>query len=195
MTQKRAFKFFALAILFSFLNCHHVYAQESKTVLLSPTYDIHSNPYYDWVIRKKSDPDKVEKAKIEYLIERIRQSPYQFVRNGMEHTSSEAAEHLTHKYRKAKDQIKTAEEFIQYVATRSSTTQKLYLMKLKDGNTIPMGEILKNELKVLEENLTDSVSQRTHQNNLDSPTGSVTGSVTAGDADSEEGASAVAAGA
>ena len=124
-----------------------------QSILLSPAYDIEDNPYFEWVVLQSNRGTAVEKAKIEYLIERIRISPYHFIRNNVEYPSNKAATHLAWKYGLARKHAKTAVEFIQHLATRSLKTGVLYLMKLPDGRTLPVGELLTNELRYLESRL------------------------------------------
>ena len=132
-----------------------------KNLLFTATHDIDENPYFDWAVRQRSNPEKFEKAKIEYLIERVRTSPYAFIRNGSEYTASQAAKHLGEKYRVRKEKIKTAEQFIQDVASRSSVSGQPYMIKLVDGTSYPTEEIFTNELDVLELNLTETPSSPT----------------------------------
>ena len=131
------------------------YAHAPKEFLLSPTYQIRDNPYFDWVLLQRDHGSAFEQAKIEYLIERIRTSPYLFVRNDEAHNAKEAAEHLSWKYHKAEKLIRTARDFITHIATRSIMSGKLYFIKLKDGHSYPASEVLDNELNVLENQLTN----------------------------------------
>jgi hypothetical protein len=155
MLRKFLIKVVVFALVFSFPVNLFLYAKPHtpKVILLTPAYNIQNNPYFDWVIRERADQKKLEDAKVEYLIERVRKSPYTFVRNGSEHMSNQAAEHLTHKYRKAKERINTARQFIEHLATRSSSSGKLYMMKLPKEIAYPTGEILENELEILETEL------------------------------------------
>ena len=88
-----------------------------------------------------------EKQKIFYLLSRVEKSPYAFMRNGEEHTGKEAARHLRWKYGKAMDRIKTAHEFIEYIAARSLLSGQLYMLKLNDGSFYPVKDVLYNELE------------------------------------------------
>ncbi|MBI4372670.1 MAG: DUF5329 family protein [Candidatus Omnitrophica bacterium] len=72
-----------------------------------------------------------------------------------EHTSPEAAEHMAWKYRRVRNLIRSSRDFIKHIASRSSTTGKLYFIKLRDGRSYPAGEVLTNELEVLEKTLVD----------------------------------------
>ena len=120
--------------------------QTPQDVLLSPAPG-EKNP----VIRKvlTVDAAAMERAKIEYLLARIRRSPCTFIRNGEAYGGSRAAMHITWKYRKALKQIKTADDFIEEVASRSRVTGEDYLVKFSDGRLFPMEGVLGNELRLL----------------------------------------------
>ncbi len=64
----------------------------------------------------------LERKKIQFLISRISQSHNTFIRNGKEHTGREAATHLRRKYNFAFDEVKTADQFILYIASHSIAT-------------------------------------------------------------------------
>ena len=77
-----------------------------------------------------------EKDKIMTLIDLTSKSDIVFIRNGTEHTGAEAADHLRRKYKQSEDEIHTVEEFITALASRSSTTNEPYQVRLKDGTTM-----------------------------------------------------------
>ncbi|WP_392344507.1 YfeK family protein [Pseudoalteromonas prydzensis] len=83
---------------------------------------------------------------VSHLISFIEQSKATFIRNGDEHTSEEAAEHLAMKYRKAKRYAKTADDFIANLASKSSWSGKPYTVILADGSTLTANKWLTNEL-------------------------------------------------
>ena len=78
-----------------------------------------------------------EKQKIEYLIKSIETlDGAQFWRNDEYHTPKEAGEHLRLKLKNAGDKIKTAKQFIDNLATKSSMSGKVYKIKFKDGKVV-----------------------------------------------------------
>ncbi|OGX06748.1 MAG: hypothetical protein A3G87_07620 [Omnitrophica bacterium RIFCSPLOWO2_12_FULL_50_11] len=115
--------------------------------------EINQDPYFGWVLAQRDRGAAVETAKIEYLIERIRKSPYLFIRNRVEYSAAEAARHLTWKYEHARRYALTAHDFIRHLATRSLESGLLYLVKLPNGTTYPVKELLENELFALEQSL------------------------------------------
>jgi len=73
-----------------------------------------------------SAEETVMDKEVDYLINAITQSQAVFIRNGTEHSSSEAADHLRMKYKRGKKYLSSAEDFIEKVATKSSITKKPY---------------------------------------------------------------------
>lgn len=96
-------------------------------------------------IAHTQDQSLLEKQKIRFLLDRIRESPYTFIRNGTEHTGKEAASHLRWKYGFVAGRIQTAEEFIDEIATRSHKTGENYYIVI-NGERYPAGEVFHHEL-------------------------------------------------
>jgi hypothetical protein len=91
---------------------------------------------------------KTEDAKIQGLIDHIGgMANAKFYRNGSEYDAKSAAKFLTAKWNKQKKGINSAEEFIEKVATKSSTSGKPYLIKLEDGKQVECGPYLSGRLK------------------------------------------------
>lgn len=120
---------------------------------------------------------KTEEKKINLLLEAVEKSEAVFIRNGEEHPSKKARSHLEFKYNKAKNMFWffgpskkiTAKEFIEKIASKSSTTGEVYKMKPKDrANPIPTSEWLMDKLKDIEKDLREknsqSVSKTRHHN-------------------------------
>ncbi|MCL2872257.1 MAG: DUF5329 domain-containing protein [Betaproteobacteria bacterium] len=78
-----------------------------------------------------------EEEKITALIASVKDTPEgtQFVRNGKAYSVTEAIDHLNYKYARAKSKVKTAEDFIKYVASKSSMSGEDYLIRYPDGKT------------------------------------------------------------
>ncbi|MCB1189130.1 MAG: DUF5329 domain-containing protein [Leptospiraceae bacterium] len=90
-----------------------------------------------------------EKTKIKLLIDKVETCNCKFIRNGSEHSPKDAKSHLELKLSKAGSRIKTAEQFIQYLATKSSFTGRPYYI-LENGKKIPSATWLKEKLKEIE---------------------------------------------
>jgi hypothetical protein len=79
----------------------------------------------------RAEPTPVVRAEVEYLLQSIETSGCTFLRNGSWYSGSRAKAHLRAKYDDlaAKDQIATAEDFIDKGATRSSMTGQPYKIR------------------------------------------------------------------
>jgi hypothetical protein len=95
-----------------------------------------------------------EKTKIEKLIEHVRDlKDAVFVRNGVEYDAATAAKFIKGKWDANAAEIASAREFIEKAATKSSTSGKPYLIRLKQGDAtkeFKSGEYLLEQLKLLE---------------------------------------------
>lgn len=76
---------------------------------------------------------------IEFLLEHIHNSKVRFVRSGKEYSGQEGAEHLRKKLARAGKRVKTAEDFINGIASKSSFTGQVYMVKFPDGKMAPTG--------------------------------------------------------
>ena len=78
-----------------------------------------------------------ETARIEHLISSVEKlSGSKFIRNGTEYEPKKAGEHLRMKLDKAGDKVKTAENFIDGIAAKSSTSGKPYQIRKSDGTLV-----------------------------------------------------------
>jgi hypothetical protein len=73
-----------------------------------------------------------------------------FIRNGVEYSAKDAADHLRTKLNAAGDRIETAEQFIQHVASASSLTGELYRVRLANGTEVLAADYLREKLAQLE---------------------------------------------
>lgn len=90
--------------------------------------------------------DPQSKSEIDGLITFVRMSDVRFIRNGTEYSSEQGADHLREKLTKAGDRVKTTDDFITGIASKSYLSGKPYLVKFPDGHTQPVGEWLKAHL-------------------------------------------------
>ena len=88
-----------------------------------------------------------EQKRIEYLFTQIQISGLKFVRNGVEYSPSKAVMHLKYKLSRSGGMIKTAEDFIRRIASKSSFSGKLYYIKMPDGKQVPSGDWLFRKLR------------------------------------------------
>ncbi len=95
--------------------------------------------------------DRPEDTKIEALLTFIgAQASAKFIRNGSEYESATAVKFLRGKWERQRDAVKNARDFIDKIASRSSTTGKPYRIRLADGHEIDCAVFLSNRLAALE---------------------------------------------
>ena len=87
-----------------------------------------------------------EKQKINFLLEELERSNLRFIRNGDEYSAKEAKEHMLKKLEYAGDRVRTAEQFIIYIGTKSSLSGKPYFVLFPDGRKIESGKWLSEKL-------------------------------------------------
>jgi hypothetical protein len=75
-----------------------------------------------------ADPDAAAQREIDHLLDYVAASNCTFVRNGQSYPAAKARDHLAMKYRFTRSRLATADEFIQYLATESSTSHEPYKM-------------------------------------------------------------------
>lgn len=86
-----------------------------------------------------------ENEEIDFLLAFVAESECTFIRNGKEHQGPDASEHLAMKYNHVKSRIKTADIFIDKIATKSSFSGRQY--EVQCGNEkIPTKRWLENAL-------------------------------------------------
>lgn len=95
-------------------------------------------------------PSAREKQRIDALIAAVEKSGLIFIRNGSEHSAADAASHMRLKFNNAGNRINTAEQFIDYLASKSSITGSPYFLKFPDGHTEKAGLWLHRKLKELD---------------------------------------------
>lgn len=92
-------------------------------------------------------PPAEEQARIDRLIETVAgMTQVQFIRNGKAHKAEHAARFLREKLKASAEQVRSAGDFIDVVASGSSTTGKPYLIRFPDGKEMPCADFLRAEL-------------------------------------------------
>ena len=98
----------------------------------------------------QATPSASEQKLIDTLILRVsNMKTMTFMRNGDEHNAANAAKHMQAKFDHFKDEIVTAEDFIDRCASRSEVTGKPYQVKLSNGVVKDAKEFLTAELHTL----------------------------------------------
>ena len=98
----------------------------------------------------QEDAAAAAQREIEALIASVaRLEDAEFIRNGKAYTASNAARFLGRKWRSRESEVRSAEDFIERIASFSSTTSKPYLVRFADGREVPSAEVLRAELAKL----------------------------------------------
>jgi hypothetical protein len=93
------------------------------------------------------DLSREERNKIEALLSCIEGlTDARFIRNGKDFSAAAAAEFLRRKWQTLDAQISCAQDFIDKVASFSSTTGKPYLIRFSNGREAPNAEFLRQQL-------------------------------------------------
>jgi hypothetical protein len=92
-----------------------------------------------------------EAAKIQALISSVEQlQGAVFIRNGSEYDGKKAAAHLRRKLDYAGGKVRTAEQFIDLLATGSSMTGKPYRIRFADGHSVESAVYFREQLRRLQ---------------------------------------------
>lgn len=98
-----------------------------------------------------SVPPAAEQARIDRLIDTVAQNKQaRFIRNGSEYSAADAADFLRRKLQAYGDRVNTVQDFIDQIGTRSSTSGRLYTVRLADGREVPSADFLRAELARIE---------------------------------------------
>ena len=98
-------------------------------------------------------PGPEEQTRIDRLIDSVAtHKELRFIRNGSEYSAEDAAEFMRKKLAHIwyGRNVKTVNDFIDQIATRSSSSGELYMVKLSDGRLIACSEFLRLELARIE---------------------------------------------
>ena len=92
-----------------------------------------------------------EQSRIDKLIRFVEtQKDMKFIRNGTEYSCAEAGRFLRGKLEAMGQEVTTAREFIEHIASKSSMSGQPYHVKFADGKTMLASRFLGDELKRLE---------------------------------------------
>jgi hypothetical protein len=92
-----------------------------------------------------------EDQRIEYLIGSVEQlSNATFIRNGSAYDARAAADHLRRKWSAAGTRVKTAQQFIDLCASKSSISGQPYQIRFSDGTLVTSEAFLRAKLKEMD---------------------------------------------
>ena len=99
----------------------------------------------------RAGPPPIAQTEINYLLRFVETSGCEFYRNGSWFDAAKAEGHLRQKYQllSQENQITTAEDFIERVATKSSLSGQAYKVRCRGGEPVTTNQWLHAALAVL----------------------------------------------
>jgi hypothetical protein len=96
----------------------------------------------------RAAPPAIAQTEVNYLLGSVGRSGCEFYRNGSWYEAKKAQAHLRYKYEllAAREQIKTAEDFIEKAATKSSLSGQPYQVRCSDGEAVTTNQWLHDVL-------------------------------------------------
>ena len=123
------------------------------SICLGPPFPWETSRSFQQALRSEPESEALERARIDYLLERISKSPYNFLRNGSRYTGKQAGTHFRWKYFLNRGRVKTAQEFIDKVTTRSKRSGWPYQIQFPDRRRYPLRPLLLQELNFFDQTL------------------------------------------
>ncbi len=108
------------------------------------------SPAFRRLLRTTPATSEYQRARIDFLIERVGKSDFDFIWNGENFNGRRAAFHLRYKYAKYRSEAPTAEAFITSIASWSRKTGRPYLARI-DGEICEVRAVLFRELARLDQ--------------------------------------------
>ncbi|HOG23067.1 MAG: hypothetical protein BWY44_01211 [Candidatus Omnitrophica bacterium ADurb.Bin292] len=112
------------------------------------------SPAFRRLLKTTPATSEYQRARIDFLIERVGKSDFDFIWNGESFDGRRAAFHLKYKYVKFRSEAPTAEAFITSVASWSRKTGRPYLARI-DGEICEVRAVLFRELARLDQMATE----------------------------------------
>jgi Family of unknown function (DUF5329) len=99
----------------------------------------------------RADPSDRERARIERLLDAVaKRQDIQFIRNGKDYSAAQAADFLRGKFNWNAEKVRTVQDFIEQIGTRSNLSGDPYRVRLADGRVLTSAEFLRQELRRIE---------------------------------------------
>lgn len=127
--------------------------KEEPLLLLSDNDNISELPSFKELLLSDPASEDYESIKVDYLLERLSDSGYAFIRNGEIFSGRRAAIHLKWKFWKNRKHLKTAYDFVYRCASGSKISGKPYKIDMGQRKRYPIRDVFVNELDVLEQKL------------------------------------------
>ena len=97
------------------------------------------------------DQQEVTQQEIDHLLGFVANMACKYDRNGSIHNGPEARDHINRKYEYYKKDVKTAEDFVKYSATKSKLSGRSYKINCPGEEALSSSEWLLEELQAFRE--------------------------------------------
>jgi len=97
------------------------------------------------------DQQEVTQQEIDHLLGFVANMACKYDRNGSIHNGPEARDHINRKYEYYKKDVKTAEDFVKYSATKSKMSGRSYKIHCPGEEAVSSSEWLLQELQAFRE--------------------------------------------
>ncbi|HCM42187.1 MAG TPA: hypothetical protein DIS66_02590 [Candidatus Omnitrophica bacterium] len=121
-------------------------------ILLGDAAEIETLGSFKKLAEKTGLETDYQKQRIEYLLERLSRTAYNFLRNGETHNSKKAILLMRYKWVKFGSEVQTAEDFVDKIASGSRTSGEPYYVKANQRYYL-VKDILFFELEQLDQAL------------------------------------------
>jgi len=95
----------------------------------------------------KADVPGDQRAEVEHLIGYLQNSDCRMIRNGKSYSGKDGAMHVRRKYDHFRDRISSTEDFVEYSASKSTMSGKLYAVQCQGAEPVSSSEWLLQELE------------------------------------------------
>ena len=161
MNHRLPLPIFLAGLLVTQANCAPSLPPLDPSTTLASRAEFDSSRAFQKILLLVPGTSAYELARINYLLERVSKSPYNFIRNNGRYSGKRGAVHLKWKYYfRGGRSVKTAEEFIDRVATFSKRSGDPYLMEFPTRKRYPLRDLLLRELRELDKELLVRRAQR-----------------------------------
>jgi hypothetical protein len=97
------------------------------------------------------DQQEITQQEIDHLLSFVANMACEYDRNGSIHNGPEARDHINRKYEYYKKEVKTAEDFVKYSATKSKMSGRSYKILCPGEEAVSSSEWLLQELQAFRE--------------------------------------------
>lgn len=134
--------------------------------VLAPIEDARGLASYKKILKLTPSSPNYEKARIDYLLERLQRTSYNFLRNGETHNGQHAVALMRYKLVKHGAEVKSAADFVDNIAAGSRASGQPYQVKI-GGRYYLSKDVLSEELRELDSLLAqDGFSQEETVKNI-----------------------------